>query len=92
MFSQEEDEEENIESEQRSNNRIKHPALHHSGVPKPSRLPYKSVITKLKEIRSVRNPLKQLSIIFEAKQLIAEEVDSFWQDSDDQKRFCLDAE
>ena len=33
-----------------------------------------------------------MSIIFEAKQLIAAEVDSFWKDSDDQKRFCLDAE
>ena len=40
-------------------------------------VPYKSVIDKLKELRVVRHPLKKLKIIFEAKQLITKEVDSF---------------
>ena len=36
-------------------------------VRKPKILPYKAVIEKLKELRTVRHPLRKLNVIFEAK-------------------------
>ena len=56
--------------------------------------PYKSVIDKLKELRTVRHPLKKLKIIFEAKQLITVEIDNYWKDREHQKHnnLTLDAD
>ena len=75
MISQEE---ENITDELESDNRRTHPALlNKKNSPrhliintdkKPRKTqPYKSVIDKIKELRTVRNPLKKLLVIFDAK-------------------------
>ena len=34
---------------------------------KPRALPYKAVVEKLKELRTVSHPLRKLKVIFEAK-------------------------
>ena len=56
--------------------------------------PYISVIEKLKELRTIKHPLKKLKIIFEAKQLITSEIDSFWKirEQKKHKQLTLDAD